>query len=79
VIIWKAGLYKGSSGRGAPAGSVVIDHGVEGFGVCCADGEVLMVNEIGLEDGSVMTGKEFAALRSLKSGVEFDIDAIAAS
>jgi len=79
VTIWKAALDNGSDVASGPAGSVVIGPSLEGFGVRCADGRLVIVNEIGLEDGSVMTGKEFAALRSLKSGVEFDIDAIAAS
>lgn len=59
VTIWKAGLHQAPK-SGLPAGAIVEDT-PEGFGVCCADGQVLLVKEIGFADGEVLTGAEFQA------------------
>jgi methionyl-tRNA formyltransferase len=72
VTIWKADLSLQNHVRDLPAGSIVVDE-PEGFGVCCADGRVLLVREIGLAGGEIMTGPEFQALAASKRKTKFDV------
>ena len=77
VTIWKAGLHQGLNRCELPAGAIV-DDTPEGFGVCCADGQVLSVKEIGLGNGELMTGAEFQARHASRPAanqcVKFDVE-----
>lgn len=73
ITIWKAGLPQISSRRDLPAGAIVGDES-DGFGVCCADGQVLLVKEIGLADGSIMTGGEFQSQHASNPNAKFDVE-----
>jgi len=73
VTIWKAGLIESAILDSYQAGTIVLDH-PEHLAVCCADRTALLIKEVGLADGSSMTGTEFRRLRSLRPGVKFDVE-----
>jgi methionyl-tRNA formyltransferase len=70
VTIWKARVSDVSCEDNAIPGTIVVNvPGAPGtFGVCCADGRILRVHEVGLVDGAVMSGAEFVATRAISTG-----------
>ena len=66
VKVWSVILSDNSQKVGVP-GSVTVDPQV-GLGVRCADGRIVTVREIGLTDGTTMSGLEFAVIRHLSPG-----------
>jgi methionyl-tRNA formyltransferase len=74
VTIWKAGLDENSSLSGLiPAGTLLLTDRAE-CGVCCADGRLLLIREVGLEDGSTLTDAEFRGLRNVEAGARFEME-----
>lgn len=73
VTIWKARVSDVSCEGSAIPGTIVVNvPGAPGtFGVCCADGQILRVHEVGLVDGTVMSGAEFVATRAISAGTVF--------
>ena len=62
VTIWRATLEPDSN-PGVP-GTIVSDD-LRAPGVRCSDGHILRIDEVGLADGSTLTGIEFSAKRAL--------------
>jgi methionyl-tRNA formyltransferase len=71
VTIWKAGIG-GSVMGGFLPGSLIpsVPSAPESFGVCCADGQVLLVNEVGIGD-QIMSGAEFVTRQVICSDAAF--------
>jgi methionyl-tRNA formyltransferase len=69
VRIWKASCFTGSRQSGGP-GTVFTDvPGRPGtFGVWCADGLAVLVQEVGLSDGTVLSGAEFVVAHKVHPG-----------
>ena len=73
VTIWRAGLGGGSAAAAAaPPGSIA---GVSGEGgsisVRCADGRAVEIHEVGLADGTAVSGAQFARARGAGAGAAF--------
>ncbi|PWT83513.1 MAG: hypothetical protein C5B44_00485 [Acidobacteria bacterium] len=69
VVIWKASLT-GIHLQDAAPGTVITNGSepAESFGVCCANGQILSIHEVGLTDGSIMSGAEFITARGICPG-----------
>jgi methionyl-tRNA formyltransferase len=67
VTIWKSTFSARAPKLDEPPGTIIpnLSPASESFGVCCADGYVLQIDEVGLEDETTMSGAQFAAARSL--------------
>lgn len=46
-------------------------HEAGSLSVCCADGKLLQVHEVGLADGSALNAALFVAARELVTGARF--------
>lgn len=73
VTIWKSSLSRpGSTGVGVPGGiAPEVPGAQQAFGVWCADGELLLVREVGLSNGTVASGSEFIAAGKISRGTAF--------
>jgi methionyl-tRNA formyltransferase len=74
ITIWKASIASVSTRHAVLPGSIRVGGAAapDAFGVSCADASVLWVREVGLEDGTTMTGADFVAARAIVNGIAFD-------
>jgi methionyl-tRNA formyltransferase len=70
ITIWKGSLSGVADENNYPDGAIVRSAlGVSDvFGVRCGDGRLLWVHEVGLNDGTVMSGSEFVADYAIDAG-----------
>ncbi len=70
VSIWRAGI-SGFYQRELAPGTMLINlvSAPDAFGVCCADGQILQVDEVGPPHGVPMSGAEFIAANSVEDGI----------
>lgn len=70
ITIWMTTLSDTWEEQSRPIGAIVENQSTvsEAFGVRCGDGQLLWVCEVGLTDGSEMSGKEFLLRRGGKAG-----------
>jgi methionyl-tRNA formyltransferase len=71
VTIWRA-RFGPEPNHGKPGTIVQDDHRTPG--VRCADEHILWIDEVGLADGSILTGVEFATSRVLASRASIALD-----
>jgi methionyl-tRNA formyltransferase len=69
VLIWKASV-SGVQLKDVAPGSVITtcSEVAESFGVCCGDRQMLNIHEVGLADGSMLSGAEFIKARGIGPG-----------
>jgi methionyl-tRNA formyltransferase len=73
LIIWKASVSRDEKHDAKP-GEIYLTRPLDDpdtFGVWCKDGRLLRIHQIGLPDGTVMSGAEFIAKRRILSGTVF--------
>jgi len=70
VTIWKGNLCATTSKNSNIPGQIVVAVAdtPEAFGICCGDTQMLLVSEVGLSDGKVMSGAKFIQMRKISTG-----------
>lgn len=70
VVIWRVSLGINRLEHQVDPGTVVVaqEEFPDAFAVSCADGRMIYVREVGLEDGSLLTGSAYVIARNLVSG-----------
>lgn len=70
VMIWKVTLRTRTCKSSESPGEIVtiISDTPETFGIWCGDGQMLLVSEVGLSDGRVMSGAKFIQMRVISTG-----------
>lgn len=70
VMIWKGTLRTRTCKSSESPGEIVtiISDTPETFGIWCGDGQMLLVSEVGLSDGRVMSGAKFIQMRVISTG-----------
>jgi methionyl-tRNA formyltransferase len=63
VTVWRAGVLPAMAPASVAPGTLMVDGGV--VSVCCADGRLLEIREVGTADVSAMPAIEFATTRGL--------------
>jgi len=71
VTIWKASLPDMFDKNTNPSGTIVRKYkdNAESLSICCADGRLLDIDEIGLSDDRIVRVEEFCSMRAIPSGV----------
>ena len=70
VTIWRATMWPDARSNPRTPGTIVPNE-YRAPGVRCADGYILKIDEVGLPDGSTLTGVEFAAVRDVANRQSF--------
>jgi|APSaa5957512622_1039677.scaffolds.fasta_scaffold04223_6 methionyl-tRNA formyltransferase len=70
IYLWKAKIYKGQCSKPVP-GSIFTSWSMEEnkFIVCCADGALLEIIEVGLEDGTKISGHSYMKSKKIEAGM----------
>lgn len=73
ITIWQSSLTSDLINIEAKAGEILlnINKNSETLAVCCEDGKILLINQIGLDNNIILNGLDFIQRYSIKIGTFF--------